>query len=274
VYYELVGKTDLKGLHNDGVTFEELANHYLFCTEFLYTYISPDEERRTITVIDLAHLSVRKLPTEAKNFIKFANRLLGAHYPEKAAHVYLVNVPLYFSVIWKMVAPVLDPTTRKKIKVVRGPRNVTKALLQHIDSVMLPKRYGGTSEYELGESPEENLINELVSELNKRAEMRLPPRLITLTAPALARSRPATSAASSSPRPRSSRSTCPSSSTSYPSIRRGRACSVELGGVMSPQSQTLSLVLVLSECDAVDLFCCIIYSRAAVLFRVNRLPHK
>jgi hypothetical protein len=48
----------------------------------------------------------------------------------------------------------LDPDTLKKVSIVRGKKQITKALLECIDLDNIPPEYGGTS-MPLGQSPEE-----------------------------------------------------------------------------------------------------------------------
>jgi len=59
--------------------------------------------------------------------------------------LFLVNVPMLFKVVWKLVNPWLHENTRKKIEVLRGS-DYSKVLLQHVDKENLPKFLGGACE--------------------------------------------------------------------------------------------------------------------------------
>lgn len=168
VYYELLGNINLKKLFASGVTHDALVRHYVFSSEFLYQYLNTGEEAKTITVLDCAGVRLLKLPTDVLRFIKTANALLSSHYPERAFKVLIVNAPVSFTVVWKVVKGFIDKQTLAKIKVVRGKRAVLSALKEHIDVDDIPKRYGGNSNVELGHSEEERVLADLVQRLRNR----------------------------------------------------------------------------------------------------------
>ena len=70
--------------------------------------------------------------------------------------------------IWKVVKPMIDEVTLKKISIVRGKEAVFSALAEKIPVENIPPEYGGKS-MPLGESPEENALRDLMRHNNALA---------------------------------------------------------------------------------------------------------
>jgi hypothetical protein len=166
VYIEKSGAIDLKALKARGLGLDELIYHYMFITEFLWTYLDPSEEGRSVTVLDVKGIGMKDVGGEVIKFIKAASAFCGQHYPERGGHIYIVNVPMWFSGVWKLIKVFLDPVTLAKIHIVRGADKIRTELLMHIDEDQLPQEYGGKSTLALGSAPEENILRELVTKLN------------------------------------------------------------------------------------------------------------
>jgi len=142
----------------------------MWSAEFLWTYLNPDEGGKSITVIDVEGMGLSQLTGDVMGFIRAANAFYGKHFPEKAYRIFVINVPMLFSAVWKMVSPFIDPVTVQKVKIVRGKSNVTKALAADIDMDKIPKEYGGTCETPLGEAPEEKTMFALQTALEEKAK--------------------------------------------------------------------------------------------------------
>ena len=79
----------------------------------------------------------------------------------------MVNVPYWFKMIWNVVSKWVDEVTLKKIFILRGKEEILKSLLEKIPEQNIPQEYGGKSPYKLGESPEENLLRDLMKHNNE-----------------------------------------------------------------------------------------------------------
>lgn len=79
--------------------------------------------------------------------------------------IYKIN---RFAMIWKVVKPMVDEVTLRKISIVRGKDAVFEALAEKIPVENIPPEYGGTS-VPLGESPEEYALRDLVRHNNALA---------------------------------------------------------------------------------------------------------
>lgn len=166
VYIEKSGVINLKELKARGISLDDLLYHYMFITEFVWTYLDPTEEGRSITVLDVKGIGIKDVGGEVVKFIKAASAFCGQHYPERSGHIYIINVPMWFSGVWKMIKVFLDPVTLSKIHILRGDAKIKAELLLHIDEDQLPQEYGGKSSLPLGEAPEESILRELVEKLN------------------------------------------------------------------------------------------------------------
>jgi hypothetical protein len=103
---------------------------------------------------------MRDFAGEVVDFVKKTSAFTAAHYPERSGSIFVINVPSWFSIIWKTVSPWIDPVTVKKIKILGyGEVAITKALEEKIPIENIPPEYGGQS-MSLGQSPEETMFRE------------------------------------------------------------------------------------------------------------------
>jgi len=167
-YYEIPAKMKLGPMRKEGITMKELLRHYAMVTEFMWAHVEPSEEGKSIYVIDLEGLGLRDFMGEVVEFVKATASFTGQHYPERAGYIFVMNVPSWFSVIYSVVQPMIDPVTREKVKIVgKYKAEIETALKQCIDIENIPPRYGGKS-CELGEAPEEKMFFDLMKRNNEQ----------------------------------------------------------------------------------------------------------
>lgn len=170
VFFEQPPKTDLRSLRNGGVGLEALLKYYSLITEFQWQFVSDDDFQRSIYIIDLAGIRMTDFVGECVDFVRQASAFTAAHYPERAGHVFVVNVPGWFKMIWNVVKPMVDEVTLEKIHILRGKDEIFEALLKQVAIENIPQEYGGQSIYKLGEAPEEVLLRDLMRHNNEMAE--------------------------------------------------------------------------------------------------------
>lgn len=176
VFFEQPPKTDLVALKAGGMNLQQLVRHYVMITEFQWQFIEPHDLARSITVLDLEGMRMIDFVGECVEYVKMCSQFTGQHYPERAGHVIVVNVPRWFAMIWKVVKPMVDEVTLKKISIVRGKDAVFAALAEKIPVENIPPEYGGKS-VPLGESPEENALRDLMWYNNALASGDNPPSM-------------------------------------------------------------------------------------------------
>jgi hypothetical protein len=68
-------------------------------------------------------------------------QVLREQYPERLCEVWMYNAPLFFSALWKGIAPFISPGTRGKIRFVRGKDGQQELLSRFGPEVRGTKRH-------------------------------------------------------------------------------------------------------------------------------------
>ena len=79
----------------------------------MWRYMEPSEPPtgKSVTVLDIQGMGMTSVGGEVLDFIKRASKFTGAHYPERALHIFILNAPWYFSGVWKMIKGFIDPVS-------------------------------------------------------------------------------------------------------------------------------------------------------------------
>lgn len=93
VFFEQPPKTDLAALKAGGCDLDGLVRHYTMVTEFQWQFIERDDFARSITVFDLEGMRMMDFVGEVVDYVKMCSQFTGQHYPERAGHVIVINVP-------------------------------------------------------------------------------------------------------------------------------------------------------------------------------------
>ncbi|ORY66770.1 putative SEC14-phosphatidylinositol/phosphatidylcholine transfer protein [Neocallimastix californiae] len=138
IYIEQLGPLDLKKLFNV-TTEEKMINHHVYEYEKLIHKRFPACSNRagyhietSCTIMDLKKVGLFQF-AKAFSFIK---KMLG--------QMFIINAPLLFTSTWKLITPLLDPVTVKKIKILGG--KYESEIFKVIDPENFPKFLGGTCE--------------------------------------------------------------------------------------------------------------------------------
>jgi metal transporter CNNM len=115
---------------------------------------------QSFIIEDLADLGLDHLGMV--NILKAFTQIDSDNYPETLLKVVIVNVPSIFSLIWKAVQYFWDAKQQAKFQFVQAGYDHGAVLVRAISPEFLPKRYGGTLEYDLPQRlPIEDLKKEL-----------------------------------------------------------------------------------------------------------------
>ena len=93
VFFEQPPRTNLEALRRAGIDLLDLVRHYTMVAEFQWQYIEPNDLARSITVLDLEGIRMMDFVGECVEYVKMCSRISQLHYPERAGHVLVVNVP-------------------------------------------------------------------------------------------------------------------------------------------------------------------------------------
>ncbi|KAJ8562013.1 hypothetical protein ON010_g7665 [Phytophthora cinnamomi] len=173
ISYEFLGG-QRKALHDftaRGVTEDEAIMHHVRMMEFMWNVVDPREfpDGNMLKIYDIKGISMADMSSDVVNYTKKWGEVIATYNPERVYQVFIINPPAWFNLIWKLVSPLVNPKTRERIHVLRGQKDITKALLEFVAPENLPKEYGGECQCEGGcftHSPEENDIREWTEFVN------------------------------------------------------------------------------------------------------------
>jgi len=147
IYVERLGFLDVKKLF--GITDEDrmIKNH-------IVSYESMIRERfpacskmagyhieQCCSILDLKGVSIMQF-SQVMNFIRRASFISQNYYPEMMGQMFIINAPSLFSMAWKLIAPLLDEVTVKKIHILGA--NYSEPLQEYVAVENLPDFFKGT----------------------------------------------------------------------------------------------------------------------------------
>ncbi|KAF0684503.1 Aste57867_23502 [Aphanomyces stellatus] len=156
VYYEKPGQMNLDALKAQGVTMDDLTRSYMFMTEFLWQVVEPpppttttntgNRSLRSISVVDAAGIGFFSFNSEAIDYLRKVSAFQKQRYPGRCGYIFIVNVPSWFDMVWRVVQGLVDPGIRKKITIVSADEDLLAALTRRIPLENIPREYGGLSD--------------------------------------------------------------------------------------------------------------------------------
>lgn len=151
---------------------EDLLRHWIFIVEYQWVILAGgDEQAKGIAVIDVGTVRFGDLAGDNLEYVRKTIGYANAHYPERSHVIYLVNAPGWFSILWRIVKPMVHPNTQAKVRILtRG--DTLKGLQEHIDISNIPEYYGGQLDFGGKDScrfnsPEVIELNNFVQRINE-----------------------------------------------------------------------------------------------------------
>lgn len=92
-------------------------------------------------LVDLRGVSSANADVRA---MRVAFNVLQKGFPERVAHLWLAEPPAVFAGLWRLISPLVAPSTRAKINFCAGA-DVGKVVGRHVDAALLPPDWGGTT---------------------------------------------------------------------------------------------------------------------------------
>lgn len=93
---------------------------------------------------DLNGLGWAHMYKPAISTLQVCSALDESHYPEMLKRMFIINTPRIFTLFFSLVKPMMDKRTLDKIRVLGT--DFLPVLEKHVDSVHIPKEYGGKCE--------------------------------------------------------------------------------------------------------------------------------
>lgn len=164
-------KKSMEYFLSHGVTEQDAVMHNILMQEFLWKVVDPRPypEGVMLKIYDIKGISMSDVSGDVFNYMKQLGEVVAEYNPERIYQVFIVNPPSWFNFIWKLVAPLINPKTRERVHVLRGQKDIQKALLEFIDPESLPVEFGGTCRCEGGcatHSPEETDLRAYIEFVN------------------------------------------------------------------------------------------------------------
>merc|ERR1712070_1195735 len=101
------------------------------------------------------------------SFFKKITKITNQHYPERCQKILIVNSPMAFAMVWKIIKPWIAPATSEKVLICRAGNDTSVAMKEQIGMNEMPKEYGGALEYG-SQSKYEREFQRYVHSLNKK----------------------------------------------------------------------------------------------------------
>ena len=101
--------------------------------------------------MDISGVSIRQF-WNLKDHLQSASTLATAHYPETLGRTFIVGAPSFFPLVWNWLKVWFDQNTVSKI-VILSESEMKSTLEKSIETHDLPKRFGGTLDWDFGQLP-------------------------------------------------------------------------------------------------------------------------
>jgi len=172
VFYERLGIVDPKSLLK-AIPQDDLLQFHIYMMERAEKRMRDAREQGitpelidegTVIIEDLQGLGMKHMLTQGLDMIQKLAEIDQNHYPESLKKMYLVNAPSIFSVIWKIIAPWLDPITAAKMAIVSTDYKPLLEAECGITNENLPSFLGGKCQCEGGCCPKGGVYGDVTSE--------------------------------------------------------------------------------------------------------------
>mmetsp|Transcript_61537 Transcript_61537/g.169102 ORF Transcript_61537/g.169102 Transcript_61537/m.169102 type:complete len:694 (-) Transcript_61537:218-2299(-) len=153
IYVDVIKSPNVvfRELKSKGVTVDDVIDHMIYLNEWMWRRwlddydgvgTKPDSRAYLLKIVDMQSIGMADTWGDTYDYFQKLSAL-NKHYPERMYKTFVINVPSSFSFVWRLVAPMLDPNVREKVKIYKA--NEFKApLLELVDADQLPERFGGT----------------------------------------------------------------------------------------------------------------------------------
>jgi CRAL/TRIO domain len=153
VMVEKWGEVQVDQIRKLGLPTAEMLNTYMYDTEWLWRIAIPDPRDKITLIMDLKDISFETITAwDAMRLIKKRIEIGCSHYPNRAAHLLVINVPHFFAGVYRFAEPLLSSQTKSKISILTQEDVVRGAITKIIDRQNLLPEYGGTCKVPFGGS--------------------------------------------------------------------------------------------------------------------------
>eukprot|EP00956_Cyclotella_meneghiniana_P023192 scaffold44700_cov81-Cyclotella_meneghiniana.AAC.8 len=191
VIYESPGKMNLKELFRNGCSVDDMIFHYCYLMEYLsnlesiltelYSELSGEEWQEElgayvhkkqqrlqsdsvafgfVVVMDISGASPSLLSSDVMSYLSRAGEINSLHYPGSMRQAVAVQAPFWLGAAWGAIKNVMPASVT--VDLLSASKTMEGGLKEYIDADQIPREYGGTSRFRLGEHPFEVGLGKLV----------------------------------------------------------------------------------------------------------------
>lgn len=103
-------------------------------------------------IVDISGVGLKQF-WNLKSHMQDASTLATAYYPETLDRIFIIGAPSFFPTVWSWVKRWFDPITVSKIFILSAA-DMKPTLEKYIDIENIPKKYGGTLNFDWGMMPQ------------------------------------------------------------------------------------------------------------------------
>jgi hypothetical protein len=97
----------------------------------------------TSTVIDLEGMRMSQVTSDFMTIVRLSADVSKVNYPETLGKMYIINAPMVFPMVWRLVKVFLDPDVASKIEILGSKSRWFPVLENYFGIENIPQEYGG-----------------------------------------------------------------------------------------------------------------------------------
>ena len=133
---ELLGQfpASYKQITSKGISEDQILDHLLFTYLYAFKHMDnrPLPHGKTIKILDLDGLAMSHLKTPGFKFITRAGAEIATMFPQRLHKCFVVNVPGWWSMAWRLISPMIPEKVRKQMHLFGKNVRCTTAIRQLI----------------------------------------------------------------------------------------------------------------------------------------------
>ena len=108
VSIEKWGSVDMAALRRHGLTNDDYLRQYMFQIEYLWAVAAPKEHEKVTLIMDIQNVTFDQLTPSVVSFVQKRVGIGCNHYPNRGAHLIVVNIPSWWQYGWALVQNLLS----------------------------------------------------------------------------------------------------------------------------------------------------------------------
>lgn len=140
VVVQRVGLIDVEYGDKHGISGDDLIMHYIYMVEYCWNIIDSAPGAVMTTVMDLkgVHMSTIR-DGQIRGFLKKIVGTMSNNYPNRSNKTLVINAPHWFNTAYRLVKPLLRPSTRAKISILNGGKVQDQMLIDILGADHIPR---------------------------------------------------------------------------------------------------------------------------------------